>query len=58
MTGPVGTAYAALVAAGELRPDADQQRGVAALDRFAARLRPKRGLLSRLLGKDEAPGGV
>jgi cell division protein ZapE len=58
MTGPVGTAYAALVAAGELRPDADQQRGVAALDRFAARFRPKRGLLSRLLGKDEAPGGV
>ena len=58
MTGPVGTAYAALIAAGELKPDADQQRGVAALDRFAAQLRPKRGLLSRLLGNDKAPRGV
>ena len=58
MTGPVGAAYAALVAAGELKPDPDQQRGVAALDRFAAQLRPKRGLLSRLMGKDPAPRGV
>jgi len=58
MTGPVGAAYAALVKAGELKPDADQQRGVAALDRFAAQLRPRRGLLSRLMGQHEAPRGV
>ena len=58
MTGPVGAAYAALVAAGELKPDADQQRGAAALDRFAADLQPRRGMLSRLFGKAEAPCGV
>ena len=33
--GPVGKAYAALVAAGELKADADQERAVEALDRFA-----------------------
>ena len=33
--GPVNKAYAALVAAGELKPDADQARAVQALDRFA-----------------------
>ena len=35
--GPVGKAYAALVAAGELKPDPDQARAVEAMDRFAAR---------------------
>ncbi|HEU4704870.1 MAG TPA: cell division protein ZapE [Sphingomicrobium sp.] len=53
MTGPVGKAYSALVAAGELRPDPAQARAVAALDRLALSLGRKRGLLDRLRG----PGG-
>jgi len=59
MTGPVGTAYAALLRACELKPDPDQRRAVVALDRFAADLgASKRGLLARLLGKSEAPCGI
>ncbi len=58
MTGPVGQAYAALIAAGELKPDGDQKRAVAALDRFATQLRPRRGMLSRLFGRAKAPYGV
>ncbi|WP_260482477.1 cell division protein ZapE [Sphingomicrobium flavum] len=56
----VSKAYDALVAAGELKPDPDQQRAVAALDRFAADLgRTRKGFLSRLLGRDAAaPCGV
>jgi cell division protein ZapE len=46
--GPVGRAYAALVAAGELRPDPDQKRGVQALDRLAGELVENSGLLARL----------
>ncbi len=49
MKGPVCTAYETLLAAGELKPDLDQARAVAALDRFAG-ARPQR-LLDRLLGR-------
>jgi cell division protein ZapE len=56
--GPVTKAYAALVAAGELKPDQDQARAVHALDRFAAGLRNNGGFLKRLFGKAEAPCGV
>jgi cell division protein ZapE len=49
--GPVGRAYAALVAAGELKPDSDQKKAVAALDRLAEELANGRpGFLERLLG--------
>ena len=58
MSGPVGRAYDALIAASELKPDPDQAKAVAALDRFAGRLRPERGLWSRLLGKARPPCGV
>ncbi|MGZ2412191.1 cell division protein ZapE [Sphingomonas sp. F9_3S_D5_B_2] len=55
MTGPVRAAYDRLLKAGELKPDAAQQRAVAALDRLAAALTRKPGLLSRLMRSD-APG--
>jgi cell division protein ZapE len=60
MTGPVGTAYAALVAAGELKPDPAQARAVGALDRLAASMAQKNGgLFGRILGpKDDGPAGV
>ena len=55
MSGPVGLAYERLLRAGELKSDAAQQRGVAALDRLAQSLDgPKgRGLL-RLFSKPAA----
>jgi cell division protein ZapE len=58
----VAKRYAELLAAGELRPDADQEAAVAVLDRLAEQLtaKPKRGLLARLTGKRAAakPRGV
>ena len=59
MTGPVGKAYAALVAGGELKPDPDQAKAVAALDRFAACLgKANGGLLSRLFARPAPACGV
>jgi cell division protein ZapE len=58
---PVGKAYAALIAAGELKPDRDQKRAVAALDAFAKELGAGngKGLLKRLFEKrSEACDGV
>ena len=56
--GPVGSAYAALVAAGELKPDEDQAKAVLALDRFASKARQQGGFLKRLFGKAEPHRGV
>ena len=58
MTGPVGKAYSALVAAGELKADPDPQAAVTAIDRFAARLAEGDGLVRKLLGKSKPPGGL
>ena len=61
MTAPVGTAYAALIRSGELKPDAAQQRAVAALDSLATTIarEPRAGLLDRLFGgRKEGPAGV
>lgn len=58
----VAARYRELVAAGELRPDPDQERAVAALDGLAQALerQPRNGgFFSRLLGsKAEAPRGI
>lgn len=54
----IAAAYATLVAAGELRPDPEQQAAAARLDRLAAELEatPKRGsVLWRMLGKAPEP---
>lgn len=56
--GQVGRAYAALVAAGELKPDADQAKAVQALDRLASTLANRGGLLKRLFGKADGHCGV
>ncbi|HEX2762340.1 MAG TPA: cell division protein ZapE [Allosphingosinicella sp.] len=51
--------YRALVAAGELKPDADQARAVALLDRLELALAERPGLFSRLVGKaPPRPRGV
>ena len=56
-TRSVGEAYAALVAAGELRSDHDQARAVEALDRFAAQLK-EGGFLKKLLAKRQRISGI
>ena len=57
MNGPVERAYATLVAAHELKPDPDQAKAAAALDRFAVAKSP--GLLGKLLRKtSDGPAGV
>jgi cell division protein ZapE len=60
MTGPVSKAYAALVAAGELKPDSEQKHAVRVLDRLAFELTHERpGLLARLFGRrTNGPRGV
>jgi cell division protein ZapE len=59
MTGPVGKAYNALIAGGELKPDPAQARAVVALDRLANALQERSGFLSRLFGpREQAPAGV
>ena len=60
MTGPVGSAYAGLVAAGELKADPAQERAVAALDALASSLQtPGGGLLGRLFGsRTKGPCGI
>ncbi len=56
MSGAVGRAYAALVQAGELRPDPAQKRAAEALDRLDSN---PGGFFSRLLGgQREGPAGV
>ncbi len=54
----VANAYAALVAAGELKADRDQQAAVVAIDRFARRLVKSGKLIKRLLGTARPPGGL
>jgi cell division protein ZapE len=55
----VAERYRALVAAGELKPDPDQERAAEVLDALAERLaRPRRGLLGLFGASEPAPGGV
>ena len=51
MTGPVAEAYAALVAAGELKPDPDQSARSPRWTGSPPARESSRGLLGRLLGK-------
>jgi cell division protein ZapE len=55
MTGPVRAAYDQLIADGELKSDAAQERAVTALDRLAGSSDASGGILSRLFGS--APKG-
>ena len=59
MTGPVRVAYDQLLSAGELKPDAAQERAVAALDRLAASMTKPSGFLRRLFDSArDNPAGV
>ena len=56
----VAERYQALVAAGELRPDPDQEQAVAVLDRLAERLGEtrQRGLLGLFARREKPPAGA
>ncbi|MEO8618664.1 MAG: cell division protein ZapE [Sphingomicrobium sp.] len=54
----VADAYAALVAAGELKPDRDQHQAALALDRFASAFAPRKSLFGRLFGSDPVNSGL
>ena len=58
MSGPVGRAYAELVRAGELKPDAAQERAVQALDGLAYDITQSRGLIGRFLKRKPVLSGV
>ena len=58
MSGPVGVAYRELIRAGELKPDAAQERAVQALDGLDYDLRESSSLLGRLLKRKPALSGV
>jgi cell division protein ZapE len=51
----VAERYRTLLAAGELKPDPDQEKAVAVLGRIAAELERKPGLLARLTGSASEP---
>jgi cell division protein ZapE len=53
VSGPVGTAYAELVRAGELKPDPAQEHASQALDGLASTLANGKGLLERLFGRSK-----
>ncbi|GAA4755068.1 cell division protein ZapE [Sphingomonas daechungensis] len=54
MSGPVGTAYHQLVAAGELKPDPAQERAAGALDRLGEELNASNGgFLKRLFNRQQ-----
>jgi cell division protein ZapE len=59
MTAPVRAAYEQLIAAHELKPDAAQERAVAALDRLAGSIANPGSFFSRLFGsQSDEPAGV
>jgi cell division protein ZapE len=57
---PVEARYKALIAAGELRPDPDQEAAVAGLGQLQLKLergQPQGGFFARLMGSRPAPPG-
>ena len=59
MSGPVRAAYERLIAANELKPDAEQERAVEALDRLAGSIANAGSFFSRLFGNtSDGPAGV
>ncbi len=58
MSESVAAAYGRLLAAGELKPDPDQARAAAELDRLGQELAMRRGFFARLLGRRRDVCGV